>query len=120
MNDYENAENFVEEWIVSTMSTLEPYLSDKSFINFPDNNLANWQTAYYGDNYAKLQAIKSKYDPNDIFNFKFSIEPSSSITSMKDNLNVKIKKMMNTKINISRHHQTVHHCCMVLSYLLCH
>jgi len=83
MNDYENAYNFVENWIVSTMSSLEPYLSDKSFINFPDNNLANWQTAYYGNNYARLQTVKARYDPDNIFKFKFSIE-QPSITAETD------------------------------------
>jgi len=80
MNDYENAYDFVEKWIVSTMDTVEPFLSDKSFINFPDNNLVNWQNAFYGDNYARLQSVKGKYDPNNIFRFKFSIEqPETNI-----------------------------------------
>jgi len=95
MNSYKNAYNFAEEWIVSTMSTLEPYLSDKSFINFPDNNLANWQTAYYGDNYPRLQTIKTKYDSNNIFKFTFSIEPSSSTDSVEKKLKIQMKNSEN-------------------------
>lgn len=27
----------------------------------------NWQETFYGTNYQRLDSIKSKYDPNDIF-----------------------------------------------------
>jgi hypothetical protein len=30
--------------------------------NYPDVNFKNWETAYYGNNYASLQKIKTKYD----------------------------------------------------------
>lgn len=41
--------------------------------NYPDINFPNWETAYYGKNYAKLQEIKSKYDPEDLFHYEQSV-----------------------------------------------
>jgi hypothetical protein len=97
MSDYENSHNFVEEWIVSTMATMEPFLSDKSFINFPDNNLANWQASFYGDNYQQLQTVKAKYDPNNVFNFQFSIEQPA--TASNDDKTVEMKAKPKSKEN---------------------
>ena len=44
-----------------------------SYVNFPYNNLKNYETAYYGENMDKLQKIKFKYDPENIFSFPQSI-----------------------------------------------
>lgn len=44
--------------------------------NYPDINFPNWETAYYGNNYRKLQEIKSKYDPEDLFSFEQSVRLS--------------------------------------------
>jgi FAD/FMN-containing dehydrogenase len=43
------------------------------YINYPDINFANWQTAYYGSNYVKLQEIKKKYDPENRIRHEQSI-----------------------------------------------
>lgn len=42
--------------------------------NYPDINFPNWETAYYGKNYKKLQEIKSKFDPEDLFSFEQSVK----------------------------------------------
>ena len=39
---------------------------DRHYRNYPDINFDNWEYAYYRDNYAKLQSIKKKYDPNNV------------------------------------------------------
>ncbi|KAI1213860.1 FAD binding domain protein [Annulohypoxylon truncatum] len=42
-------------------------LSGAAYMNEADFNEPNWQQVFYGENYAKLLAIKRKYDPDDIF-----------------------------------------------------
>lgn len=42
--------------------------------NYPDINFNNWPDLYYGSNYKRLQAIKSKYDPNNLFRYEQSVQ----------------------------------------------
>jgi hypothetical protein len=44
--------------------------------NYPDIRLPGWETAYYGEQYAKLQRIKSIYDPHNLFRYEQSIRPA--------------------------------------------
>ena len=45
----------------------------KHYRNYPDIDLPNWQQAYYGDNYARLQGLKRKYDPDNVFQHPQSV-----------------------------------------------
>lgn len=42
--------------------------------NYPDINFANWPELYYGNNYKRLQAIKARYDPNNVFRYEQSVQ----------------------------------------------
>ena len=44
--------------------------------NYPDINFNNWPEMYYGANYKKLQQLKNKYDPNNVFRYEQSIKSS--------------------------------------------
>jgi aclacinomycin oxidase len=57
---------------------------DGTFINHPDADLADpafngsgvpWHTLYYQQNYARLQRIKSRWDPRNVFRHALSIRP---------------------------------------------
>jgi aclacinomycin oxidase len=56
--------------------------SDGAFINHPDADLADpewndsgvpWHTLYYKDNYPRLQQIKARWDPRNVFHHALSI-----------------------------------------------
>ncbi|TMQ96679.1 FAD-dependent oxidoreductase [Actinomadura soli] len=58
-----------------------PAPGDGAFINYPDNDLADpawnhgapWHTLYFRDNYPRLQQIKAKYDPRNVFHHALSV-----------------------------------------------
>ncbi len=58
-------------------------VSDGSYINYPDVDLADpawntsgvpWYELYYKDNYPKLQQIKAAWDPGNVFRHALSVE----------------------------------------------
>ncbi|MFF7726956.1 FAD-binding oxidoreductase [Streptomyces sp. NPDC008001] len=57
-------------------------VSDGSFINYPDTDLADpalntsgtpWQTLYYKQHYPRLQQVKARWDPRDEFRHALSV-----------------------------------------------
>ncbi len=46
---------------------------DGCYVNYPDADLTDWPTLYYKENYARLQQVKAKWDPLNIFNYSQSI-----------------------------------------------
>jgi len=51
---------------------------DGCYVNYPDVDLGNWQQLYYKDNYPRLQRVKQRWDPGDVFNHLQSIELPSA------------------------------------------
>jgi hypothetical protein len=46
------------------------------YVNYPDVNIIGYESAYYGDGYARLQALKQQLDPDNRFNYSQSINAS--------------------------------------------
>ena len=61
------------EWVRQRARYLES-VTVGSYVNFPDSDLVDYEDAYYGLNAEKLQIIKQKYDPHNVFNFPQSIK----------------------------------------------
>jgi FAD/FMN-containing dehydrogenase len=69
------------------ISAVEEALSDGksmpgAFINHPDTDLADpalntsgvpWHTLYYQENYPRLQRVKARWDPRNVFHHALSI-----------------------------------------------
>ncbi|MFG2675926.1 FAD-binding oxidoreductase [Streptomyces sp. NPDC048445] len=60
-------------------------ISDGSYINYPDVDLADpawntsgvpWHTLYYKDDYPRLQRVKSRWDPLNVFHHQLAVRPS--------------------------------------------
>ncbi len=46
------------------------------YCNYPSIDFKNWENAYYGDSYTRLQKIKNKYDPNNLIRYEQSVRNS--------------------------------------------
>ncbi len=57
----------------SVQKQLKPATISGAYINYPDRDLVDWQTQYWGTNYPRLRRIKRQYDPNNIFQHPHSI-----------------------------------------------
>jgi FAD binding domain-containing protein/berberine-like enzyme len=53
--------------------TMRPYVSGSCYVNYCDLEAPNWPTAYWGQNLARLQRIKSVFDPDNVFHHAQSI-----------------------------------------------
>jgi FAD/FMN-containing dehydrogenase len=56
-------------WQQSFWQSMRPYASGQAYQNYIDPDLADWQQAYYGANYARLAQVKAAYDPHRLFTF---------------------------------------------------
>lgn len=55
---------------------MRPYVSGAAYVNFCDSELENWEEAYWGRNLQRLRAIKSRFDPDNLFHHGQSISPA--------------------------------------------
>lgn len=54
-------------WIRDFIADLGPFLTSRVYVNEVDEDVHDWQHAYFGDNYERLRAVKRTYDPDGLF-----------------------------------------------------
>ena len=62
-------------WVTAFRGAMAPFVTGGAYANYCDAGIADWPQAYYGDNLARLQKIKTAYDPQDLFHSPQSIPP---------------------------------------------
>lgn len=60
-------------WLSRFHARMEEHTSANCYQNFIDPSQQNHLQAYYGENLPRLQAVKRKYDPTDLFRYPQSI-----------------------------------------------
>jgi FAD/FMN-containing dehydrogenase len=60
-------------WLRSVYARARPLISPGAYVNYADPDLTDWQQAYYGANYSRLQRVRSIYDPDGLFAFAQAI-----------------------------------------------
>lgn len=63
------------DWTRSTYAALQPYFASEEYVNFIGNDGDNRVAASYGANYARLVALKRRYDPQNFFRLNSNIAP---------------------------------------------
>lgn len=75
LQDDEKAEAF--QWLHDYFESeeMKGIWTEEYYQNYPNSLYKNWQQGYFGENYPKLRAVKSKWDPENVFHYEQSIEP---------------------------------------------
>ena len=64
------------DWVRSAWEALKPYSTGGNYVNFQTDDETDERTVEsYRDNYKRLAAIKSKYDPSNLFRVNRNIPP---------------------------------------------
>ncbi|MEV6380494.1 FAD-binding protein [Streptomyces sp. NPDC051773] len=56
-------------WLRDAHATMQPHLGTGGYTNGMDPELTDWQTAYHGENYPRMQRVKAACDPDQLFTF---------------------------------------------------
>jgi FAD/FMN-containing dehydrogenase len=63
------------QWTRGFLDALQPFARDAVYVNYLGIEGADRVKAAYGDNYDRLVAVKTKYDPTNLFRFNQNIAP---------------------------------------------
>ena len=65
-------------WCRDVYAALEPYLARTRYVNYlGDDETGDPAAVAYGANYARLRALKAKYDPENVFHVNVNIRPQA-------------------------------------------
>jgi FAD/FMN-containing dehydrogenase len=60
-------------WLRTFYGRARPLIGAGAYVNYADPDLPDWEQAYYGANYARLQQVRTRYDPDGLFSFPQAI-----------------------------------------------
>jgi epoxide hydrolase-like predicted phosphatase len=66
-----------QSWLDAVTALVAPHTTGRAYQNFPDPDLADPLTAYYGKNLQRLIRVKDRFDPGDVFHHDQSIPTTS-------------------------------------------
>ena len=57
----------LNDWLDAAYAFLQRLGTPSSYVNWPNERIADWPQAYYGANLARLREVKARYDPHNVF-----------------------------------------------------
>jgi FAD/FMN-containing dehydrogenase len=65
-------------WARETYDAMRPFMGEGRYVNYMGDDEAadRMAAAAYGPNYPRLQKIKAKYDPENVFHINQNIRPA--------------------------------------------
>jgi FAD/FMN-containing dehydrogenase len=69
----------VRSWARQTYQDLAPHATGSGYVNFFTEDDGERVAASYGVNYPRLQAVKSQFDPGNLFRMNLNIAPAHSV-----------------------------------------
>ena len=70
-------------WTREFWEAMRPHLADGSYVNYVSDESEASARAAYGVNYGRLAALKSKYDPSNLFSMNHNVPPGERALSKK-------------------------------------
>jgi FAD/FMN-containing dehydrogenase len=67
----------IRSWAIDYSEAVHPYASAGAYLNFIMDEGQERVQAAYGENYARLAAIKAEYDPDNLFHVNQNIRPAT-------------------------------------------
>jgi FAD/FMN-containing dehydrogenase len=64
-------------WARESYASMQPFPREARYMNYLDHDDASQAAAAYGANYARLQQIKAKYDPDNFFRQNLNVKPAA-------------------------------------------
>ncbi|MDR5868615.1 FAD-binding oxidoreductase [Halomonas koreensis] len=71
--------DLIRDWARDYWQALHPHSAGGAYVNFMMEEGEARVQATYGDNFARLQAIKAKYDPDNVFHVNQNIPPAEAV-----------------------------------------
>jgi FAD/FMN-containing dehydrogenase len=64
-------------WVEGFRARMAPFVSGEAYVGYASSAVVDWPRAYFGRGFSRLVAVKTKYDPEDVFQHAQSV-PSAS------------------------------------------
>jgi FAD/FMN-containing dehydrogenase len=74
----DNADEKHAQWSRRSWQAMQPFASQRAYVNLLDDEGTARVRAAYGPNYERLVALKTKYDPDNLFHLNQNIKPNLS------------------------------------------
>ncbi len=68
----------VRSWARQAFSDAAPHATGSGYVNFLTEDEAERVAASYGSNYPRLQSLKQRFDPGNLFRMNLNIEPAAA------------------------------------------